>query len=129
MKDEIGGWEPGARGRQCADGCCGRSLLDTRHSTLGPTGHQCVNGCCGRSPLNPQPSPLGPTGRQRVESGDGIRRQLTKRGRELDLAPALALRVEHRAGGDGPAEHFLEAKRLGAELRIVVLKPAAPAPP
>jgi hypothetical protein len=50
---------------------------------------------------------------------------LTQFRSEFRFAPAFAVRMENRATRYGAAKHFLQTKRLGAKLRVVIF-PLAP---
>ena len=60
-----------------------------------------------------------------VQLGNGILSQLPQFLRKLDFAAALAGGVKDSTPVNHNAEHFFQAKRLGAELGVVVVELAA----
>jgi hypothetical protein len=62
-----------------------------------------------------------------VKLGDGGLSEPAQLGVEDNLAPAFGFDVEDGASWDFDAEHFFEAKGLGAELNFIVIPLASPA--
>src|ERR1017187_584028 len=63
-----------------------------------------------------------PAGNQPMQLGNRLLRQFPQLRRELHFPPPLARRVEDRPAQHCEFKHFLQAKRLRAKLRVIILK-------